>query len=179
MATIIIKSSDNDNQALVDSDGRLLVNPGGSGSLSNVNIFDSFGNTLSSTSGALNVNINGVNPSQNSVLIYNQVTSVPVGVSTPIATYTAPSSPIVACLIRVTVAGQNVGKWTISNSGDGTYDQNFTSAAYLNEVFDFGTGSSVVPGQIIGPGNTITVSIDQVGQSSADFNARIQVLEIG
>jgi len=145
----------------------------------NVNIQDTNGNPLNSVNGALNVNIEGVNPNQNSVLIYNAESAVAVGVTTTVATYTAPASPTVACLLLVSVGGTNVAQWTITNSSSGIYDQNYTSAAQLNEVFTFETGSSIVPGQIIGAGNTITVSVKQVGTGPGNFNARVQILEIG
>jgi hypothetical protein len=145
----------------------------------NVNIQDTNGNPLNSVNGALNVNIEGVNPNQNSVLIYNAESAVAVGVTTTVATYTAPASPKVACLLLVSVGGTNVAQWTITNSSSGIYDQNYTSAAQLNEVFTFETGSSIVPGQIIGAGNTITVSVKQVGTGPGNFNARVQILEIG
>jgi hypothetical protein len=96
-----------------------------------------------------------------------------------VATYTAPAAPKTACLLLVSVSGTNVAQWTITNNVAGIYDQNYTSAAQLNEIFSFETGSSIVPGQIIGAGNTITVSVNQIGTSAGNFNARIQVLEIG
>lgn len=150
-----------------------------SSSTGTVSIQDTYGNPITSTNGDLNVNIAGVNPTQNSVLVYNMESAVAVGVTTTVVTYTAPASPVVACLLLVSVGGENVAQWTITNSASGVYDQNYTSAAGLNEVFDFKTGSSIVPGQIIGAGNTITVSVNQIGVSAANFNARLQVLEIG
>ena len=178
---------------MVDNTGALIVTSTGSGS-PNVNLIEvggaaiSLGQTTESASlpvtiasnqSPIPVTIQGVNPNQNSVLIYNMVAAVAVGVTTTIATYTAPAAPTVACLLLVSVSGQNVGQWTITNSSAGVYDQNYTSAAALNEYFTFETGSSIVPGQIIGAGNTITVSVNQIGTAAANFNARIQVLEIG
>jgi hypothetical protein len=55
MGTITIKDRDSDYQAKVDATGHVYVTTAGSGGMSNVNIFDSSGNTLNSTSGALNV----------------------------------------------------------------------------------------------------------------------------
>lgn len=179
MATTQVKDGFNggsDNQLKVNNDGSINVNSGGGGS-ANVNIFDSAGNSLTSTSGALNVNINGVNPNQNSVLVFNEVSSVPVGIETTIATYTAPVGKT-SCLLQVYVGGMNVAQMKVYNNTT-IYDSKYTSAAGLNENFDFKTGSSIVPGQIIGPGNSITVTVNQIGTGTATFNARIQVLEIG
>lgn len=182
MATTTIKDgfqNGSDNQAKVDDTGHLYVTMAGGGVSSNVDIFDSNGNPITATGGALNVNIAGVNPNQNSVLKFMENASVSVGVDTVLVTYTAPAAPTVACLLLVYVGGTNVAAYTIDNSAAGTYDKKYTSAAGLNEEFDFKTGSSIVPGQIIGAGNTITVTVNQIGTSSGDFNARLQVLEIG
>jgi hypothetical protein len=179
MATTTIKNgfgNGSDAQLLVNPDGSINVNSSGGGGTSNVNISEVGGNTVTTS---IPVTIEGVNPNQNSVLIFNSETAVPVGISTTVATYTAPASPVTACLLLVSVSGTNVAQWTITNSSSGIYDQNYTSAAQLNEYFTFETGSSIVPGQIIGAGNTITVSVNQIGNSSGNFNARIQVLEIG
>jgi hypothetical protein len=196
MATTTIKDGFNggsDNQLKVNSDGSINVDIGGSAG-SNVNLVSVGGSAITlgqntsanslpvviaSDQSPVNVEIAGVNPSQNSVLVYTQQTAVAVGVTTTVATYTAPASPKVACLLLISVSGTNVAQWTITNSASGTYDENYTSAAQLNEVFSFETGSSVVPGQIIGAGNTITVSVNQIGTSAGNFGARIQVLEIG
>lgn len=59
MGVFSIKDSETDDQARV-VDGALWVTPVGGGSLNNVNIFDSDGNPLTSTGGALNVNDGGV-----------------------------------------------------------------------------------------------------------------------
>lgn len=55
MATVIIKDRSSDNQAIVTDAGALMVTPTGGGGLSNVNIYDSAGNPLNSTGGALDV----------------------------------------------------------------------------------------------------------------------------
>jgi hypothetical protein len=196
MATTTIKDGFNggsDNQLKVNADGSINVNTGGGGG-SNVNLTEVGGATINlgqttmanslpvtiaSDQSPIPITIQGVNPNQSSVLVYQSQSAVAVGVTTTVATYTAPASPKVACLLLVSVGGTNVAQWTITNSSSGIYDQNYTSAAQLNEVFTFETGSSIVPGQIIGAGNTITVSVNQVGASTGNFNARIQVLEIG
>ncbi len=167
-----------DDQLLVNPDGSINVNSTGGGGSGDVNIHDSAGNALTSTSGALNVQIAGVNPNQNSVLVFGEETSVAVGIETIVAQYTAPVAPTTSCLLVAYVGGENVAQWTIYNNA-AIYDRKFTSAAMLNENFDFKTGSSIVPGQIIGPGNTIIVTVTQIGTGPANFNARLQVLEIG
>lgn len=192
MATTIIKGYDNDNQAKVDSTGHLFVTTAGGGAATDVNITEVGGQPLTlgqhpmatsipvviaSDQSPVEVTIEGVNPNQNSVLIYGEQTSVPVGSETVIATYTAPVGKT-SCLLLAYVGGENVAEWIVYNNA-AIYDKKYTSAAALNENFDFKTGSSIVPGQIIGVGNTITVTVNQIGTSSADFNARIQVLEIG
>lgn len=198
MATTQIKDGfdgGSDNQLKVNSDGSINVDvTGGGGGVTNTNLTQVGGSpitlgqtteansipvTIASDQSPIPVVIEGVNPNQNSVLIFQQQTAVAVGVTTTVATYTAPIAPTVACLLLVSIGGTNVAQWTITNSSAGIYDQNYTSAAQLNEVFSFETGSSIVPGQIIGAGNTITVSVNQIGTDPGNFNARIQVLEIG
>jgi hypothetical protein len=173
MGVISIKDPTHDYQAKVDSTGHLLVTSGSTGG--DVNIFDSAGNPLTSTGGALNVNIGGI--TANSILVYNEQTSVAVGIETTIATYTAPVGKL-AYLLWVFVAGQNVGQWKIYNNAS-VYDQKYTSASELNENFDFQTGLTSVPGQLIAVGNTLSITVNQIGLSPANFNARIQILEIG
>lgn len=62
MAATTIKdgfAGGSDNQLKVNDDGSINVVGGGSGGTTNVNIHDSSGGTLTSTSGALNVNTTG------------------------------------------------------------------------------------------------------------------------
>lgn len=60
MSIVTIKDREFDFQAKVDEDGNLYVKPSGGGGLNNVNIFDSAGNPLNSTGGALDVNSGGI-----------------------------------------------------------------------------------------------------------------------
>lgn len=193
MATTIIQSGDANfnNKAYVDNTGHLLVTNSGGG-VSDTNITEvggqpvtlgqktmanSFPVVIASDQSPVPITIEGVNPNQNSVLIYGEQAAVPVGIETLIASYTAPLGKT-SCLLLSYVGGENVGQWTVYNNAS-IYDKKYTSAAALNENFDFKTGSSIVPGQIIGAGNSITVTVKQIGTSAATFNARIQVLEIG
>lgn len=75
MAIFTIKDSETDDQARVIN-GALQVSPIGGGGLSDVNIFDSAGNPLTSTGGALNVNDGGVG-----WVNFGQSTPIPVSVS--------------------------------------------------------------------------------------------------
>lgn len=193
MAVTIIQSGDAsvNNKAFVDNTGHLLVTNAGGG-VSDTNLTEVGGqpitlgqNTMAnsipvviaSDQSPVEVTIEGVNPNQNSVLIFNEVTAVPVGLETIVATYTAPAGKT-SCLLQIYAGGTNVTKFIVYNNL-ALYDKKYTSAAQLNENFDFKTGSSIVPGQIIGVGNTITITTTQIGTSPGDFNARIQVLEIG
>ena len=70
MATTQIKDGFNggsDNQLKVNPDGSINVNSSGGGGGGDVNIFDSAGNALTSTSGALNVNTSGTSEVTGSV----------------------------------------------------------------------------------------------------------------
>ncbi len=197
MATTTIKDGFNggtDAQLKVNPDGSINVDVSSGGGSSNVNLTEVGGTAISlgqktsanslpvviaSDQSPINVEIAGSGGTQTSVLVYNAESSVAIGVTTTIATYTAPAAPTVAYLLMVGVSGTNVGQWTVTNSSAGVYDQKYTSAAELNEKFDFKTGSFIAPGQIIGAGNTITVAVNQAGVDAGNFNARIQVLQVG
>lgn len=60
MGIFTIKDHTNDFYAKVDDEGNLYVKTSGGGSLTDVNIFDSAGNPLTSTGGALDVNSGGI-----------------------------------------------------------------------------------------------------------------------
>lgn len=191
MATVIIQDPSSGSQARVIA-GVLQTTGGGGGGGGDVNLTEvgsspiSIGPSLSANSlpvvfptdmATVPVNQAGVNPTQACVNTYGIESSVAIGTETTIVSYTAPMGKI-AYLLGVSVSGQNSGQWIVYNNSD-VYDQQQTSVAQMNSLFNFSTGSQIVPGQIIGTGNVISVTVNQPGYGPANFNARIQVLEIG
>lgn len=189
MATVIIRDPINDDQARV-IDGVLQTSGSGGGGGGSTDLISVGGSPIAlgqaTSTQSLPVVIasdqspipvlfsNGTQTVRN---LYGSQSAVAVGTETVIATYTAPASPTTACLQRITFSGQNVAQWIINNNGT-VFEQNYTTAANLGSIISFMTGSFTVPGLIINPGNIITVSVIQIGLSSANFNARIQILEL-
>lgn len=202
MATTIIKSTDSDNQAKVDSTGHLFVTDGGqplavTGSFTATN--PSVGTNGSPTpasstqaggknpsgnlapflidaTGALVVTSNAVFTVQNLNISFNEITAIAVGPETSIVSYTAPPATI-SYLLTINTAGQNRAQYNIYNNGV-LVEKQYTNVTVLTSLFDYKTGASSVPGFVIPIGNVIEVKVINAGTSSANFNARLMILEV-
>ena len=108
--------------------------------------------------------------------IYNEVTSIANSVSTSIVTYTVPVSKT-ADLKRVNVSGTNVAEYSVLVNATRIDKKRTYFGGGLNEVFDFSSFNDNGYGLIAG--DQVIVKVIHSRPSLGDFNAGIQVVEIG
>lgn len=147
-------SDQDDSIQIGDGTNRLKINPDGSV-------------TVVVESGA---------PTTNAIVknAYSEVTSVGSGITTTVITYTVPVSNT-AVLERVTISGENIALFTLKVNGT-TVDVFRTYYLNLNGIFNFLTGNS--NGYTLNTGDVVTVSVLHTQSSVANFESRIQVIEI-
>lgn len=146
-----------------------------SSSASTVGIKDTAGNALTSTSGALDVNVVSAGSSGTPISLYNEVTSVAAGVLTTILIYTVPAGKSFY-LIRVEVSGTNIAEYTVQfNSGINSKKRTFYGN--LNELFDYWTGGNIGGFPLVS-GTALKVTTKHNRPFVGDFNARIQGVEV-
>lgn len=109
-------------------------------------------------------------------VLYNEVSTIAVGIETTINTYTAPVGKI-SYLLTITSSGGNRATYNIYNNGV-LFDRVYSNVTALTGNFDYKTGSGSVPGMVIPEGNTIDVKVVNAGNSAADYNARFMILEV-
>lgn len=190
MATTIIKSTSSDNQAIVTSDGRLLVSGDGStGSNASVG-------TTGATAPTQATEIAGVDPSGNLKAVavdsagnliiasggggtqdvvesgtvdtaFGDITSVPMNTLTTIVSYTAGGPTRVKFC---EVSGTNIATYTISVNGS-PVNRKQTFYGNLDNDFQFSKGYALVITDII----TITVIHQQT--SVGEFSGFVLVLK--
>jgi hypothetical protein len=127
----------------------------------------------------LDVNVvNGPSPSNIATpLVYNEITSVASGVETQIAIYTAPATGS-SYLVQIEAAGTNNGIYIVYRNAS-VIDKKYTTyGTPLDLLFTFETGYSSVPGVILAPGDTVSITVTQNNASLGTFNAKIQAVEV-
>lgn len=113
----------------------------------NVNIQDTLGNPLSSTSGSLNVNVTGTAPGGAPILVYGEVDSIVIGASSTVLTYTVPAGKTLT-LGKISVSSSSVSTFELDINGTTSGLIRIAYGANYNQVFDY-TGYSVPTGTII------------------------------
>lgn len=136
----------------------------------NVDLHDGSGNPVSSTSGALDVNIvSGGGSSGTPKNFYNEVASVASGITTLIGTYTVPSATNFF-LQRVDVSGDNIAEFLIQiNSSDSAKKRTYFGGN-LNATFEF-TSFELATGTIL------EIFVTHFRPSLGTFESRIQGTE--
>jgi hypothetical protein len=197
MATTSIKDGYNggsDNGAYVDSTGHLLVTGTFSASNPSIGVTGTTAPTSATevgginpsgnlqglkvdAAGALLVDIGGVSSSEVAVPIFNDITSVAIGVETILNTFTAPAGPTVTYLLDVFNSGGNRAIFNVYNNGV-LFDRQYTNVTQQNAFLDYRTETNNAPGWVIPPGNIIQVKVVNSGTTIADYNSRIYVLEV-
>lgn len=176
MATVIIQGggTGQNNQATVDTDNNLHVT-GGTGS----NLASSANQTTEI--GLLEqivVNTGGGSPTaHNLVYNYNEVTNVAPGVETTITSYTAPSGKS-SYLLFGSVSGTNMSEYRMYTTST-IFDKKYTSLTQFNSTFDYKSGDSMIPGYLVPATTTVYVKVIHDRSSNGNFNASLEVLEIG
>ncbi len=125
--------------------------------------------------GSLNVNLNSSPTAPGTVKSkFNELLSVASGVTVTIVSYQVPVG-MTAILQRISSSGQNIAQYDVylNNVKFDTKRTYFGSA--INVDFDYTSGSS--DGLVLQAGDTLAVQVYNYRPSSANFEARIQVLE--
>lgn len=192
MAVTIIKSTDSDNQAIVDNTGALKVTGtfsatnasiglnGGPAPTSSTEIaaIDPDGNLaplLVDSNGALITIANGGFTTQDLEIFFNEVNSIAVGMETIINTFTAPVGKI-SYLLTIFNSGENRAQYNVYINGV-LLDRQYSGLTTLNALFDYKTGVFSVPGRVVVVGDLVEVKVVNSGTSTANYNSRIMVLE--
>lgn len=191
--SIKIGNGNNGPYLKVNSDGSINVNSGSSGSNASVGLDgspaptsstqiggqDPSGNlapTLIDDNGRLLVNSSEIFGIQNLNILYNEVSTIAVGIETIINTYTAPIGKI-SYLLTILNSGENRGQFNIYNNSV-LFDKQYTNVTQLTVSFDYKTGSGTVPGFVIPVGNVIQVKTINSGTSTANYSSRFMILEV-
>jgi hypothetical protein len=126
--------------------------------------------------GSINVVVENA-PSANTTVVntYNEVVSLAAGATILIVTYTVPMGKE-SVFQRASFSGENIARYDLIINGvtQDTARTNF--GGDLTGEFNFETGND--SGLVLASGDTISVQVYNVRPTSADFEARIQVLEI-
>ena len=133
----------------------------------NVNIQDTNGNPITATNGAINVNVTS-GTSGNKVLVYNELTLVPIGIETTIATYIVAAET--ATFTSATLSSENIGIATVYINSQPVDKQYITYTAY-NLQFSF-------KDIVISSGDILEVKATNMGQTACSINAKIQIIEV-
>lgn len=156
-----------------DEDNPLPIAFDGTISVGKVQVEGENGNTIEpNPDGSTNVVIVGGGTSKNT---YNEVSAVPAGIETTIVQYTVSLALTSAILQRVSVCGENVGRYRVFVNGEVIDTRRTYYGGSFNEYFEFSIGSS--DGAPLLPGDTVTVKVLHDRPYIADFQGRIQALE--
>lgn len=127
--------------------------------------------------GSINVNVVSTPPIGNAVIsTYGEANSVVNGSTTTVVSYTVPGGITTAILERISVSGENIAKYTIFINATQIDTRRTFYGSSLSEYFEFTTGTS--NGLEMNPGDIVTVKVLHNKPYVADFEGRIQVLQI-
>lgn len=160
---------DNDNPLPIAFDGTVQIG--------DVTIKDGDGDQLEvNPDGSINVNI--ISATSNSLIknTYGTASAVPSGIETTIVSYMVPLILTSALLQRISVSGENVGRYRIYLNGTPIDTRRTYYGGSFNECFEFSTGTG--DGYKLIPGDIIAVKILHDRIYVGNFESRIQALEI-
>lgn len=109
------------------------------------------------------------------VSIFNEITNVPAGIETTIASFQATSANKTYLQI-VKCSSQNIGEVKVYKNSD-VMDKNYLYYTTFNIDFDYRTTIPSLPGIPLIQNDTIYVKGLNNSTSTCNFNAKIQVLE--
>lgn len=124
--------------------------------------------------GSLNVNITPSNTTARIESTYGEVSSVPTATPTVLVSYTAPVGKV-SFLQKVFVSGENIARYKVKLNGTVIDTKRTYFGASLNEWFDFSDASR---GRLLVVGDVVTVEVEHERPMVADFNARVQSIEV-
>lgn len=126
--------------------------------------------------GSINVIVEST-PSPNSTVIstYNEVLSVASGSTVQINSYTVPVG-MQAVLQRCVVSGENIARYDLLINSVKQDTLRTMFGGDFNAVFEFTTGND--SGLLLPAGTVVSVQVYNYRPSTADFESRIQVLQL-
>lgn len=163
---------------IISVDNPLPVIFDGTISIGKVEVIGTNGNTIEpNANGSINVNVVSTPIAGNNVVnYYAEANAVPSGSTTTVIQYTVPFIKTSALLYRISVSGENIAKYTVFWNGVQIDTRRTFYGSSLSEYFEFTTGSN--EGFVLSVGDQITVKVLHSRPFVADFEGRIQVLEI-
>lgn len=125
--------------------------------------------------GSINVNI--VNAQTNNTITnkYGEAHAVPSGIETTIVSYTVPLVLSGAVLQRISVSGENVGRFQVFVNGVVIDTRRTYYGANFSEYFEYTIGTA--DGYNLAPGDLVAVKILHNKPQVGNFEGRIQVLQ--
>lgn len=158
-----------DNPLPIAFDGTIAIG--------DVKIRDNDGDTLEvNPDGSINVNIVTAQTGNKVKNVYNEAHAVPAGVETTIVQYMVPLIITNAILQRISVSGENVGRFQIFINGVLVDTRRTYYGANFSEYFEFSVNTT--DGFTLAPGDVVAVKILHNKPQVGDFEGRIQVFEI-
>lgn len=139
-----------------------------------LSIQDTAGNPLTSTSGALNVNVTSAPTTNvNLVAVYNEVTNVASGIETVVATYT--SNDLATCFLnRILTSGTNCAEYKLYKNTT-VIDKRYSSFTNFNTFFEFIAGDN---GLKLISGDVVYLKVIHSRPYVGNFNSNIIVTEV-
>jgi hypothetical protein len=155
----------------------LPVSFDGTISIGQVEVIGTNGNIVQpNPDGSLNVIVESV-PSPNNIVVskYAEALAVASGSTIQIVTYTVPPATQ-GVLQKAHFSGENVARYDLLINSIKQDTARTMFGADLTGEFNFTTGND--SGYLLNPGDTVSVQVYNSRPSAADFEARIQVLQI-
>jgi hypothetical protein len=175
--------NENEDRLRVDAVATIITPPEIAVSISDtedsIRIGNGAGNLLAvNADGSINVNVITTVLPIVAVNTYNEVTTLPIGASTTLVSYTVPIGKS-SYLQTIEASGGNVAVYSVKINGVTIAKDYCGRAADFTASFKFETGIPSFPGLKYAAGTAITVVVVNAGTTIADFDARIQVIEEG
>lgn len=139
---------------------------------------DGSGNELKvNADGSINAVIaGGTGASEVNISVFNEITSVPSGVATLVASYTVPMAVTNSYLQRIEMSGENIAVFDIQiNSVVSARKRTYWGDFNAVSVF---ISDEPTRGLSLNPEDVVQVWVIHMRPSAADFEARIQAVEV-
>jgi hypothetical protein len=134
--------------------------------------------TTTTAGGKVALDVNVVTPLVDISNVYGESTSVPTNTPTAIVNFLVTGTDE-HYLQTIDFAGQNIAEYYVTINGVTVNKAYINFGTPLNGRFDFTTNSATAPGLPVQSGDSVVVWVNNPRPDSANFNARIQILNVG
>ena len=141
----------------------------------NIAISDGVDTMTVNPDGSINVALVGM-PVYEPIFTYNAVAGVAANVTTNLISYTMPGGKN-GYLQKVYISGENIAKYTVRVNGAIIDVARTYFGQSLDKCLEYASGTSNL-GYELSAGDVVLVQVLHTRPSLAEFNARIQILEI-